>query len=168
MLAYLMYKGLKWTQLNGNCFVFWKHGWVLIFLREVSSSKRISWQVIDRSNKPSESKSSVFGARKPARRGGKLRLPSTVPTHAHCQRYYLSRRLRLFTQHRQPNGHVLSCSEFNMTQTLQDLGTNVAIILASNPNGSKSHRQAAQTIAAQAAAGTSTFSPAASSAASQL
>lgn len=163
-----MYKGLKRTQFHGNCFVFWKHGLVLIFLREVSSSKRISWQVIDRSNKPNESKHSVFGARKPVRRGRKLRLPSTVPTHAHCQRYYLSRRLRLFTQHRQSNGHVLSCSEFNMTQTLQDLRTNVAIILASNPNGSKSHRQAAQTIAAQAAAGTSTFSPAASSAASQL
>lgn len=48
----------------------------------------------------------------------------TVPNHAHCERYYLSQRLRLFTQHRQLAGRVLSCSEFDVTQTLQDPGIN--------------------------------------------
>ena len=60
----------------------------------------------------------------------------TVPTHARCERYYLTWRLRLFTQHTVLDGRVLFALQVTMTQTPQDPGTNVADILANSSNPS--------------------------------
>ena len=60
----------------------------------------------------------------------------TVPTHAHCQRYYLTWRLGLFTQNTVLAERVLFALQVTMTQTPQDPGTNVADILANSSNPS--------------------------------
>ena len=77
----------------------------------------------------------------------------TVPTHAHCQRYYLTWRLGLFTQNTVLAERVLFALQVTMTQTPQDRGTNVADILANSSNPSDPAEPAA---AAPAAAARST------------
>ena len=52
--------------------------WYLLFVAEASYYKGKSWRVIDGSIQPSQSKCNVFGALKPARRGGKFRLSRTL------------------------------------------------------------------------------------------
>ena len=52
--------------------------WYLLFLAQASYYKGKSWRVTGGSIQPGESKTTVFGAAKPARHGGKFRLSRTV------------------------------------------------------------------------------------------